>query len=82
MIEDIPNELLSDLDINNTCINHLIGSVDPIIIEFARETENSNIKNKIILNKLLGNSVSIEKIDISSIKKINDFKQKKKTFEE
>lgn len=62
MYEDIPDKLTKNIDINNTCKNLLIGSVDPIIIEIAHETNQNNYnKNKVILNKLLGGTVPVKK---------------------
>ena len=80
MYEDIPDKLTKNIDINNTCKNLLIGSVDPIIIEIAHETNQNNYnKNKVILNKLLGEIVPVKKITESHIEKINQYKQKRKT---
>lgn len=80
MYEDIPDKLTKNIDINNTCKNLLIGSVDPIIIEIAHETNQNNYnKNKVILNKLLGGTVPVKKITESHIEKMNQYKQKRKT---
>lgn len=80
MYEDIPDKLTKNIDINNTCKNLLIGSVDPIIIEIAHETNQNNYnKNKVILNKLLGETVPVKKITESHIEKMNQYKQKRKT---
>ena len=48
-------------------------------IEIAKETTKNNYtKNKLILHKLMGNEIEINKIDNSLLDTIDNYKQKKK----
>ena len=79
MTEDINPVRFQDKNINSICIGKLQSMIDPLYIEIAKETTKNNYtKNKLILHKLMGNEIEINKIDNSLLDTIDNYKQKKK----
>lgn len=79
MTEDIDPVRFQDKNINSICIGKLQCMVDPLYIEIAKETTKNNYtKNKLILHKLMGNEIEINKINNSLLDTIDNYKQKKK----
>lgn len=76
VVEDIPTELLVEKDINKIASGFVQSQFDPAIPTLLNHEE-TFAESKVIIDQLLGSSVSIRKMEVSHIDRIHEFQKRK-----